>query len=539
MTIYLADFAVWQQGLTVAQLSAAGFTAVNFKISHGTSTKNCHPDIVAHLAEAGRRKMQIGTFHWLVGSASGVDQAYYAYGRLVDLGLTAGTAHTVDVEEDDPAPSWQTIADYVHTLRTLLGRPIMLYTGDWWWTAPGRGWRGVTLTPYLMAAPNEGYLGSYPGDTSGAWAAGYGGWADLSVMQYAVSPVAGVNVSRAAIRDSNVWDALTGGPIVATQAYYNWDADGRPFTMCRPLDRIGAKLRAHGYTVYGIGNDDHLMADVPEDHTPFSATGWPNKSPYGVLFAVDIMPPKSGQKSKLTGEPLPSLQKLGAQLVKDREDGVPGAACVKYLNWEPQGDNTGPCYQDGWTPDRYRVNSGDRGHIHWSARSDCAKSTLSDDYDLVARAMGDDVSKKDVLDGLAEFFATSGATAEGTYSSRIGRNAWDQALPNPFSKDRPKTTAWAVLQNNAAAILAMQAQLAALVTMAQAEAGEVPPTAKENAEAIIAALDNQTANDTADALLAILGAEKARVIARILLDDNGAARSLAEINGVDVDPDND
>ncbi len=540
MTMYLADFAVYQDGLSIAQLQAAGLSIVNFKISHGLGTKSVHPKTATHIAEARKRNLQIGTFHWLDGSASGVDQAYHAYRQLVELGLTAGTAHTVDVEEDDPAPDWQTVAGYVHTMRTLLGRPVMLYTGDWWWTAPGRSWSGATLTPYLMAAPGEGYLGSYPGDTSSAWTAGYGGWKTLAVMQYAVSPVAGVKVSRAAIRDPNVWKTLTGGPIVASQAYYNWNSDGRPFSMCRPLDRIGAKLRAHGYTVYGIGDDSHLMANTPEDHTPFSATGWPNKSPYGILFAIDIMPPRAGQKSKLTGEPLPTLQKLGAQLVRDKKDGVPGAACLKYMNWEPERDNGGPCYQDGWTPDHYRVASGDRGHIHWSARSDCAKSTLSDDYDLAARAMGEgDVSKKDVLDGLAEFFATAGATGEGNYTSRIGRNAWDQSLPNPFSKDRPKTTAWAVLQNNAAELIALRAQMAALVTMAQAEAQEIPPTARENAEAIVAAMDEQSTDDTADTLLAILGADKALTIARRWLDAGSTARSLAELNGGDADPDRD
>ncbi len=240
MTILLVDIASYQGGLRLADVRRAGFHAVNFKTSHGLAlgpaklpygelseprklrVGTVHPNVAGLAAEAKSLGLGVGTFHWLVGNHPGFDQANHAYAQLRELGLDMGAAHTVDVEEqadadtEDP-PNWYTVSDYVHRMQQLLHRPVMIYTGDWWWTAPGRGWDGATLTPYLMAAPNDGYPGTYPGDTSPKWRAGYGGWTNLSVMQYAVEPLrfpdgtAGrIKVSKSAVRDDAVWDVLTG-----------------------------------------------------------------------------------------------------------------------------------------------------------------------------------------------------------------------------------------------------------------------------------------------------------------------------------------
>jgi hypothetical protein len=177
---------------------------------------------------------------------------------------------------------------------------------------------------------------------------------------------------------------------MASQAYRDWVKDGKPVKYGRAIDAVGDGLRAHGYTVYAIGNEAHLTHEPPEDHTPFSATGWPGKSPYPYVLAIDIMPPAAGQRSKITGKPLPSLQRLSAQLIKDKDARHPGAAFLKYMNAEPEKDNGGPCYHHSWTPTYARRPSSDRGHIHLSSRTDYATSTASNGYDLVARVMGDD-----------------------------------------------------------------------------------------------------------------------------------------------------
>ncbi|MBM0277802.1 hypothetical protein [Micromonospora tarensis] len=176
-----------------------------------------------------------------------------------------------------------------------------------------------------------------------------------------------------------------------TRAQYEaWQRDGEPFRLMTPADDLLDQLRAHGYTVYAIGNESHMLASPAEDHTPFSQTGWPGTAKYGVGYAIDIMPPKAGQKSKLDGKPLPSLQQLGAQLVADRKAGVPGISWLKYINWEPERNNGGPCYQDSWKPNYARRSSTDRGHIHASGRTGMESSTVARGYDPVARIRGED-----------------------------------------------------------------------------------------------------------------------------------------------------
>jgi len=177
---------------------------------------------------------------------------------------------------------------------------------------------------------------------------------------------------------------------VATQAYRDWDRSGRPFALSRPCKALRDTLRRHGYTVFDIGDEGHLQASPPEDHTPFSATGWPGTARKGLGYAIDIMPPAAGAKSKIDGKPLPSLQKLGAQIFKDRRADHGPISWLKYMNWEPQRNNGGDCWHEAWQPNYHQTTSNDRGHIHLSARTGVESSDVGDGYDPVARIHGED-----------------------------------------------------------------------------------------------------------------------------------------------------
>ncbi len=174
---------------------------------------------------------------------------------------------------------------------------------------------------------------------------------------------------------------------MATSAYHQWDAAGRPWKVARPVKALGDRLRAHGYVVYFLGSDDesHLKSDLPEDHAPFSRTPWPGRHPYPYVLALDVMPPKRGQRSKIDGKPLPSLQALGKRIYADKQAGVRGVAWLKYANWEPDKNWGGRCFHDSWQPNHIRRTSGDRGHIHLSGRTDFHTSSVADGYDPVAR----------------------------------------------------------------------------------------------------------------------------------------------------------
>lgn len=212
--------------------------------------------------------------------------------------------------------------------------------------------------------------------------------------------------------------------------YDRWVAAGKPFTLMRPARDLRDRLRAHGYTVYDIGNQSHLLAEPPEDHTPYSDTGWPGTAHLGVGYAVDIMPSAAGATSRVDGLPLPSLQQLGAQLLEDREAAVRGISWLKYMNWEPQRDNGGACWHDSWQPAHVRRSSGDRGHIHLSGVTGLESSTIGAGYDPVARIRGgDDVSAADVWNTQLVDPADKSQHKAGDYLRYLEYNVIQQLAP--------------------------------------------------------------------------------------------------------------
>lgn len=166
---------------------------------------------------------------------------------------------------------------------------------------------------------------------------------------------------------------------MARRGWVYWRANGQPWQVARPLRDLAGVLRGYGYTVGTLGDDAHLKHNPPEDHTPYSATGWPKAAAYGWVWAADVMAPRSGSG-------LPTLAQLGAQLYADRMAGDPAVAWIKYMNWTTA---AGTCVHDSWTPKHVRRTSTDRGHIHLSACSDRAYYALAAGYDPVARLRGE------------------------------------------------------------------------------------------------------------------------------------------------------
>ena len=205
-----------------------------------------------------------------------------------------------------------------------------------------------------------------------------------------------------------------------SSGYYDWVEAGEPYTDARPVADLAKTLRGYGYTVWTRGDTSHMQASVPEDHTPFSATGWPGASPRWYGHALDIADPTE------TGRPdLPSLAALGSQLYADIQAGVPGAILVKYMNWEPTGP-TGPCYHDQWQPGHKRTPSSDRGHIHVSMRSDSTKLTDMAGYDPVARLRGTTMSDETAK----QVEATSRRTQAFALGEQSYNTAWSTKTPD-------------------------------------------------------------------------------------------------------------
>lgn len=213
MTDYLMDIASYQRGINLAVVRAAGFTIANIKTSEGTGYT--FSDARAYANAARAQGMRVSLFHYLNGGDTGSAQAAYAWRTAGPIVSDVGpVAFQVDNESN---ATWDITRDFVHAISDELGHLPYMYTGDWW-AASRPGWDAHSLTPWLMAAPNAGYPGTYPGDKSAQWWAGYWGYENLSLMQYAVSPIDGANggnISKTAIRDPRLWAALTGGTDVA------------------------------------------------------------------------------------------------------------------------------------------------------------------------------------------------------------------------------------------------------------------------------------------------------------------------------------
>lgn len=130
---------------------------------------------------------------------------------------------------------------------------------------------------------------------------------------------------------------------MATSDYRRWVAAGRPFRRPPWLTQLRAQAAAAGVRFLGdLGNEEHLQADRPQDHTPFSYTEWPVQVSEYVINAID-----------LAGGPwayrLLGLAKTGR------------APWVKYINI----DGRHYSVKNGWKP----VASSDL-HGHVSGRTD-------------------------------------------------------------------------------------------------------------------------------------------------------------------------
>lgn len=342
MTLHIVDVSKYQvertDPLDLGKAKEHGFGAINVALDRGRAEDVLSGWARTYVDMARSLGMGVCTYRWLDNRLSGKESAKRAFGGMVALGGPDRMAHAVDTES---TATQQILHDYILEMTRLLGRPIALYTGDWWWTA--RNWVMSDLAPYLWAAPNDGYLSGYPGDNSPHWTAGYGAWAELSVMQYAVKPLPGTgNCSLSAIRDMTVWSTLT-GENMATQEYFDWVARGSNWSLATPVDELVQWARVQGIPVLGtIGNLAHLKAVNPQDHTPFSRTAWPNRLPGYIVTACDL---KEGAWAD--------------RFIDETRRGL--HPWVKYINHKNKQHN----FKNGYTV----TSSGDY-HCHVSVRTD-------------------------------------------------------------------------------------------------------------------------------------------------------------------------
>lgn len=138
---------------------------------------------------------------------------------------------------------------------------------------------------------------------------------------------------------------------MATQAYYTWRNAGSPWRLATPIAELQTWAKANGVSILGtIGNQDHLVAEPPQDHTPFSATAWPVPLPGFVVTAIDLADTNGLGQAILTQARAGKLPWLKYVIFANKV----------YSHW----DN----FQEG----KYNSDS----HVHMSIRSDWCDTSI-------------------------------------------------------------------------------------------------------------------------------------------------------------------
>jgi len=317
---------------------------------------------------------------------------------------------------------------------------------------------------------------------------------------------------------------------VASQGYRDWLNAGRPYTLIRPAKAVQAALQGYGLTVYDYPNDAHLKANTPEDHTPFSVTGWPGTNRRWNARALDVMPRKD-KAGNVTAAARKENADIARQLIRDRDGGHPGAMWIKYLNWTDEG---GTCRQERWTDasnplKRTTRSSTDKGHIHISGRSDVDNDDRADDYDPIARmagqTTGDEMSENasrqvaamfDMQDGVVLFTDGSGTRDPQQFGVPIVRAIKDIAA----TVDAVAAAATADEQRDKAALAAINSLVAAF----QATGGSI------DAAPIVAAVNAVREQTHADMVLLQQQLTESRNREVALQQELARVRAAAEAN---------
>lgn len=281
---------------------------------------------------------------------------------------------------------------------------------------------------------------------------------------------------------------------MANRFYAPWVADGKPFRACTPVAEVIAKFKAARPAAakagcFGsIGNLAHLTADIPKDHTPYSQTGWPLPSPYGVGFAVDIMHrPDLGVDCNAI---------FAHWLAEAKAGRLPW---LKYLIWQGKSYSV----RNNWEP---RDADGHFDHIHASTRTDHVGTHIGD-FD----PLGEDMAFKDDADFRAMMYrldAVFGNKPKAEYT-----------LPNGTKRSEANGLYVAQAGQDAAI-----AELAKLSGMDEAELESVKASAREGA------LAGAEAALTPEALADAIPPELAADVVRLLGEREAAAdRARADV----------
>jgi GH25 family lysozyme M1 (1,4-beta-N-acetylmuramidase) len=179
----------YQKGLKIEDLPKQGYTFAAVKCTQGTSFyATGFAEWIGRIRKAG---MIPGAYHW-IEKGSGAAQCDWFLKNLEKVGGPNGLLIQLDCEDTATyadvkawAARWESRTD---------AHPFAIYTGKWWWDAPGRKWDGGAVTPYLwdsryMKQPDTNTVADNPASLAATipsawWAPNYGGWKTAAILQF-------------------------------------------------------------------------------------------------------------------------------------------------------------------------------------------------------------------------------------------------------------------------------------------------------------------------------------------------------------------
>lgn len=142
--------------------------------------------------------------------------------------------------------------------------------------------------------------------------------------------------------------------------YQHWVDTGRVWHPAQPIAQLAAALWPLHGEVGTIGDTRHLEARTPEDHCPFSHTGWPVANMYPYVCAIDYSGPK--------------WVEIRNWWIYNAHIGF--APWSKYIN---TGHGMEYRHDDRFT---HGVPNSDANHVHLSIRSDWTHKSIGN-FDVV------------------------------------------------------------------------------------------------------------------------------------------------------------
>jgi hypothetical protein len=201
---------------------------------------------------------------------------------------------------------------------------------------------------------------------------------------------------------------------MAVAQFYQWESLGRPLEPCRPIrdyvERLKAAFPQDAASFSWYANETHYQANPPEDHTPYSYTGWPQQSPHWVVFATDVMHhPSKGV----------NCDELFPYWLSEAKAGR--TPWVKYLIWQAKLYDV----RNSWAP---RNNSGHFDHVHISCRTDHRNTSLGGWSIVPGKGSGDDMVKTFLWNG--NYYVSKGdASFRETIPDGASMNVLRDAYP--------------------------------------------------------------------------------------------------------------